>query len=81
MLGDYDEQPNLFVVGDDDQAIYRFQGANLHNITGFIEKYKPQIVVLDVNYRSRQTILDSAMGLIDHNQERLTHQISGLTKN
>lgn len=80
MLGDYDEQPNLFVVGDDDQAIYRFQGANLHNITGFIEKYKPQIVVLDVNYRSRQTILDSAMGLIDHNQERLTHQISGLTK-
>ncbi|HRG21770.1 MAG TPA: ATP-dependent DNA helicase [Saprospiraceae bacterium] len=76
LLSDYDGKPNLFVVGDDDQAIYRFQGANLHNITTFIEKYDPELVVLDVNYRSRQNILDSALQLIENNQERL----SGLNK-
>lgn len=72
ILGDYDEKPNLFVVGDDDQAIYRFQGANLHNITTFIEKFNPDVVVLDVNYRSRQSILDSASLLIKNNHERLS---------
>lgn len=81
MLGDYDDQPNLFVVGDDDQAIYRFQGANLHNINRFIEKFNPGIVVLDVNYRSRQEILDTAKMLIENNRERLTHKIPGLNKN
>jgi len=65
------DRPNAFVVGDDDQAIYKFQGANLGNIKKYYKKYNPQIVVLKRNYRSAQTILNAAMGLIDLNAERI----------
>ncbi len=67
----WEEEPNIFVVGDDDQAIYKFQGANLDNITDFKKQYKPKPVVLKQNYRSSQLILDAAMGLIDFNKERI----------
>lgn len=66
-----DMDPNVFVVGDDDQAIYKFQGANLNNIKEFNTKYKPNIVVLEKNYRSCQPILDAASDLIDFNLERM----------
>ncbi|GIW59734.1 MAG: hypothetical protein KatS3mg087_0800 [Patescibacteria group bacterium] len=56
LLGEGVEMPNVFVVGDDDQAIYRFQGANLDNILAFHQIYNPhvQIVTLRRNYRSHQ---------------------------
>ena len=60
--------PNLTVVGDDDQAIYKFRGAAISNILQF-KKYYPKAkeVVLTENYRSKQEILDSAYGLIKNN--------------
>ncbi|MEO6131933.1 MAG: ATP-dependent helicase, partial [Saprospiraceae bacterium] len=54
------EKPNVFVVGDDDQAIYRFQGANLKNLFDFNDKYHPDIIFLSQNYRSSQLIIDAS---------------------
>lgn len=71
LLSDYWEKPNLFVVGDDDQAIYRFQGANMSSLTDFIEKFTPDRYVLKNNYRSYQGILDSAYKLIKQNADRI----------
>ena len=60
--------PNLTVVGDDDQAIYKFRGAAISNILQFKQYYpKAKEVVLIENYRSDQRILDSAYTLISHN--------------
>ena len=60
--------PLLTVVGDDDQAIYKFRGAAISNILQFKEKYpKAHEVVLTENYRSKQEILDAAHTLIRHN--------------
>lgn len=82
LLINYWEQPNIFVVGDDDQSIYRFQGANVENMTGFARRYERDLVkvVLTNNYRSTQPILDISKTLIDRNQERLVNQIDGLSK-
>jgi DNA helicase-2/ATP-dependent DNA helicase PcrA len=64
-LTDYDAHPNLFIVGDEKQAIYRFQGADLDNVHYFRERFTgTQVIVLTQNYRSTQTILDSALSLI-----------------
>jgi DNA helicase-2/ATP-dependent DNA helicase PcrA len=77
-----DESPNLFVVGDDDQSIYRFQGANLKNMVNLADKYEKDLVkvVLTQNYRSVQPILDGAKGLIEHNEQRLVNQYKDLKK-
>lgn len=82
MLISYWEQPNVFVVGDDDQSIYRFQGANIENMEKFAGRYSKDIqtVVLTQNYRSTQPILDIAKSLIDRNNERLVKKIPGLSK-
>ena len=74
------DQPNVFVVGDDDQAIYKFQGANLNNIIDFTQKYDPFTIVLEENYRSNQDILDHAKILIENNSERLVNHNQELTK-
>jgi len=83
-LCDYWDEPNIFVVGDDDQSIYEFQGARLRNIVDFYERYKEtvQVVVLPANYRSSQPILDRAGATIVNNQQRLIRGLAhlGLTK-
>ena len=78
----YWETPNVFVVGDDDQSIYKFQGANMKNILDFANDYVSTLytVVLKHNYRSNQQILNISKVLIDNNTERLTRQLS-LDKN
>jgi DNA helicase-2/ATP-dependent DNA helicase PcrA len=59
---------NLVVVGDDDQAIYKFRGASLSNILQFKDDFpQAQEIVLTENYRSRQAILDHAYQFIQHN--------------
>jgi DNA helicase-2/ATP-dependent DNA helicase PcrA len=72
----------VFVVGDDDQSIYRFQGANVENMLGFATSYKSDLltVVLTNNYRSTQGILDVSKTIIDRNNDRLIKQIEGLSK-
>ena len=65
-------QPNLMVVGDDDQAIYRFQGATMSNILDFTSRYRDtRVVTLKDNYRSDRHILDIARSVITLGQERL----------
>jgi DNA helicase II / ATP-dependent DNA helicase PcrA len=77
-----EDDPNLFVVGDDDQAIYRFQGANLTNILKFYHRFpKSDIVVLTISYRCSQEILDASGSLISKNTERLVTSMKGLEKN
>jgi DNA helicase-2/ATP-dependent DNA helicase PcrA len=83
LLISYWESPNVFVVGDDDQSIYRFQGANVENMESFLNTYREDLltVVLTNNYRSTQPILDVSRTLIERNNERLIRKIPGLTKN
>ncbi|MBI5155989.1 ATP-dependent helicase, partial [Candidatus Peregrinibacteria bacterium] len=74
-------EPNLFIVGDDDQAIYRFQGANLRNMLAFHERFpEAPVIALTVSYRSTQAILSTAQQLIERNDERLVGRIPGLQK-
>jgi DNA helicase-2/ATP-dependent DNA helicase PcrA len=62
------KQKSLMVVGDDDQAIYKFRGASVENILGFQEKFPDsKLIVLTKNYRSGQSILDASYRLIQHN--------------
>lgn len=65
LLTNFHTQPNLFVVGDEKQAIYRFQGASLENFL-FFEKQFPEtnVIALTDNYRSTQPILDVAHALV-----------------
>ncbi|RYE13082.1 MAG: ATP-dependent helicase, partial [Sphingobacteriales bacterium] len=81
-LLNYWETPNVFVVGDDDQSIFKFQGANMENILDFANVYVNTLhtVVLKHNYRSNQHILDISKALINNNKKRLTEQLQ-LDKN
>jgi DNA helicase-2/ATP-dependent DNA helicase PcrA len=81
LLIDFWDNPNVFVVGDDDQSIYRFQGANVENMENFAKSYEQLLkIVLINNYRSTKPILDVSKSLIDRNEERLIHKFSGLSK-
>jgi len=62
---------NLFVVGDEDQSIYAFRGANIQNIKAFEKDFHPKHVILDQNYRSTNTILKAANQVIKMNQSRI----------
>jgi DNA helicase-2/ATP-dependent DNA helicase PcrA len=69
LLGD--RHKNVFVVGDEDQSIYKFRGANIQNILNF-EKHFPgaKVIKLEQNYRSTQNILDIAGRVVSNNTER-----------
>lgn len=65
LLASFHDNPNLFIVGDEKQAIYRFQGASLENFLSFKRQYPDALIVkLKNNYRSTQTVLDAAHSLI-----------------
>jgi DNA helicase-2/ATP-dependent DNA helicase PcrA len=65
------DRANLFVVGDEDQSIYRFRGADYRNVARFREDYPhARVVMLERNYRSSQTILDIANAVIARNVHR-----------
>ncbi|NJB87344.1 DNA helicase-2/ATP-dependent DNA helicase PcrA [Lewinella marina] len=72
-LTDYWENPNIFIVGDDDQAIYEFQGARLNAMVDFHNRYAPDltVVTLTENYRSIQPILNGAEAVINRNNLRI----------
>jgi len=74
-------KPNIMVVGDDDQAIYKFQGASIENILGFEKKFADsKIVTLTKNYRSTQKILDFMRPVILQGEERLENLTTEISK-
>lgn len=77
LLGSFDDSPNIFVVGDDKQSIYRFQGASLSNMLSFYDRYKEHVRVLSLhkNYRSQKHVIDAADAVIANNKESLAAHI------
>ncbi|MCK6612104.1 MAG: ATP-dependent helicase [Bacteroidia bacterium] len=73
LLISYWDEPNIFAVGDDDQSIYRFQGASVENVQAFEKQFKGkmEMISLDENYRSTQLILDASASLISRNEQRV----------
>ena len=70
---------NIFVVGDEDQSIYRWRGADYRNVLRFEEDYpKAQKILLEQNYRSTQTVLDAAAAVIDRNHHRTPKRLRSL---
>ena len=73
-LTDY-EKPLVMAVGDDDQAIYEFQGANASNLTDFQRYYEAEVVPLTENYRSTQEILDFSREIINQAPDRFADKV------
>lgn len=67
---------NLFMVGDDDQSIYRFRGAKPEIMMNFLKDYpEAKQILLDTNYRSRKQIVEAAIKVINHNTNRFAKEI------
>ena len=74
-------RPNVLAVGDDDQAIYAFQGANYSHMLQFNQLYRDVLVVpLTENYRSHPNILHTARGIAEQIEERLHHHFPSIEK-
>lgn len=74
-------RPNIMVVGDDDQAVYKFQGAELSNILNFTKIFNDvKVVTLTDNYRSTQDILDLSSHIIRKGEGRLENILPGIEK-
>ncbi|MHB1330510.1 MAG: ATP-dependent helicase [Minisyncoccota bacterium] len=70
LIAEFFDTPNLFIVGDEKQAIYRFQGASVENFLKLRLKWPAmKLISLDTNYRSHQTILDAGFAMIENNYE------------
>lgn len=81
LIASVGDERNIVVVGDDDQSIYRFQGASVTNAFSFLSTYSDaKKVVLTENYRSHQSILDHSMRLIENNTMRLSGQDEDISK-
>ncbi|MFA6566092.1 MAG: ATP-dependent helicase, partial [Candidatus Paceibacterota bacterium] len=77
----HEGRPNIMVVGDDDQAIYKFQGAEISNILSFRDTFRdPVIITMTENYRSTQKVLDLARHVILKGEERLENKIPEMVK-
>jgi DNA helicase-2/ATP-dependent DNA helicase PcrA len=75
------DAPNVMVVGDDDQAIYSFQGAEVGNILSFRDKYEAvKIITLTDNYRSAKPVLTAARAVITQGNDRLERYLEGIDK-
>jgi DNA helicase-2/ATP-dependent DNA helicase PcrA len=75
-------EPNLMAVGDDDQSIYKFNGAELNNMLLFRSTYPTsRLIVLEDNYRSSQEILDTAKKIIEQADDRLVKREKDISKN
>lgn len=74
-------KPNLMAVGDDDQSIYKFNGAELNNMLSFQTSYPAtKLIVLHDNYRSSQKILDAAATIIEQVTDRLVTRVPNINK-
>ncbi|HRN86336.1 MAG TPA: ATP-dependent DNA helicase [Candidatus Dojkabacteria bacterium] len=81
LLSSYFESPNLFVVGDDDQSIFKFQGASLENILQFTKRFSnAKIVTLRNNYRSQPNVLKASRDIITQSENRLEDEFEGVNK-
>jgi DNA helicase-2/ATP-dependent DNA helicase PcrA len=73
------EHQNIMCVGDADQSIYSWRGADIRNITSFEEDFTdPKMVVLDINYRSTSHILNAANGVVRNNEQRLEKDLKAV---
>lgn len=75
-------RPNVCAVGDDDQAIYKFQGAEINNIINFRQGHfkDVKVITLDTNYRSSQDIIDLGDSVASQSTERLSHKFKDINK-
>ena len=71
---------NLFCVGDDDQSIYAWRGANIENIINFPKEFNSPVVRLTKNYRSNNSILEAASSIISNNKNRLGKHLVSFNK-
>lgn len=75
LISEFFEVPNLFIVGDEKQAIFRFQGASVENFLKLRKKWPAmKLISLDTNYRSHQSILDASFKMIEENYDENEHE-------
>jgi DNA helicase-2/ATP-dependent DNA helicase PcrA len=77
----HENNPNIMVVGDDDQAVFKFQGAEINNVLQFKNKFpSTKIITLTKNYRSTGEIVNFAQEVISQSEERLVNKIDEVVK-